>query len=35
VPFLYAFGQVLGWVRPWPGASAEVMVVDERGEALR
>jgi len=33
VPLLYAFGQVIGWFRPWPGASAEVVVVDEKGEA--
>ena len=35
VPFLYAFGQVIGWFRPWPGASAEITVLDERGEVLR
>lgn len=35
VPFLYAIGQLLGWFRPWPGASAEVTVVDEHGEPLR
>lgn len=35
VPFLYAIGQLLGWFRPWPGASAEVTIVDERGEPLK
>jgi succinoglycan biosynthesis protein ExoA len=34
VPFLYAFGQIVGWFRPWPGASAEITVLDERGNAL-
>jgi len=34
VPLLYAFGQVIGWFRPWPGASAEVTIVNERGEML-
>ena len=34
VPFLYAFGQIVGWFRPWPGASAEITVLDERGHAL-
>lgn len=34
VPLLYAIGQLVGWFRPWPGASAEVEIVDERGEPL-
>jgi hypothetical protein len=34
VPLLYAFGQVIGWFRPWPGATAEVTIVNERGEVL-
>jgi hypothetical protein len=34
VPLLYAFGQVIGWFRSWPGASAEVTIVNERGEML-
>jgi hypothetical protein len=34
VPLLYALGQVIGWFRPWPGASAEVTIVNERGEML-
>ena len=34
VPLLYALGQLIGWFRPWPGASAEVTVVDESGVAL-
>jgi succinoglycan biosynthesis protein ExoA len=33
VPFLYAFGQIVGWFRPWPGASEEITVLDERGGA--
>ncbi len=28
VPLLYALGQLIGWFRPWPGASAEVTVVE-------
>jgi succinoglycan biosynthesis protein ExoA len=35
VPLLYALGQLMGWFRPWPGASAEVVVVDERGQPLK
>jgi succinoglycan biosynthesis protein ExoA len=31
VPLLYALGQLIGWFRPWPGANAEVTVVDESG----
>ena len=34
VPFLYAFGQLIGWFRGWPGASGEVVIVDERGEPI-
>jgi succinoglycan biosynthesis protein ExoA len=34
IPLLYALGQIIGWFRPWPGASAEVNVVDEHGEPL-
>ena len=34
IPLLYAFGQVIGWFRPWPGASADVAVVDESGKKL-
>jgi hypothetical protein len=36
VPLLYAAGQVIGWFRlgvPSPGATAEIAVVDETGEA--
>ena len=28
VPLLYALGQLIGWFRPWPGASAEVTIVE-------
>ena len=28
VPLLYAAGQLIGWFRGWPGASAEVTVVE-------
>jgi succinoglycan biosynthesis protein ExoA len=35
VPFLYALGQVIGWFRPWPGASAEVIIVDENGQPMK
>ena len=34
IPLLYACGQIIGWFRPWPGASAEIVVVDERGQPL-
>jgi hypothetical protein len=34
VPFLYALGQLIGWFRPWPGAGAEVTILNERGEFL-
>jgi hypothetical protein len=32
VPFLYAFGQLIGWFVPYPNASDEVTVVDEHGQ---
>ena len=34
VPLLYAFGQVIGWFRSWPGSEEEVNVVDETGKPL-
>jgi len=34
VPLLYAFGQVIGWFRSWPGSEAEIKVVDETGRPL-
>ena len=34
VPFLYGLGQLIGWFRPWPGASADVTMVDEQGKPL-
>jgi len=35
VPLLYALGQVIGWFQGWPGATAEVVIVDEQGQAVR
>jgi hypothetical protein len=34
VPLLYAFGQIIGWFRSWPGSDAEIEIVDETGQPL-
>ena len=34
VPLLYALGQLIGWFRGWPGADAEITVVDGSGRAV-
>lgn len=34
VPLLYAWGQVIGWFRSWPGADAAVEIMDENGQPV-